>query len=187
MRSPRLAPNLTLRIRLAGLAFVATAAACELVVSPGALQDQDCGTGRKLCPVTAGGADLACVSVGSTAYGCASTSCTPCVLPNAQPICDSAGNCAILSCTESTNAEGDPIAIWYDCNGIQADGCESNTLEDPDNCGVCDHVCPTLNAAPNGVLCEHGFCKANDCLAGFSTCDGGSTTCVPPSSCGDGG
>jgi hypothetical protein len=172
---------------LGGLAVALAAGACELVVSPASLQDQQCGPGLKLCPLTAGGTDLSCVSVESPEYGCASTSCTPCLLPNAQADCDPTGKCAILSCVETTNAQGNPIAIWYNCNGIESDGCESNTLEDPDNCGVCGHACPTLHAAPSGVLCEQGLCQANECLPGFSTCDGGSGTCVSASSCNDGG
>lgn len=183
MRSPKSRFSLT----IAGFAVVVLGASCELVISPDSLQDQQCGSGLKLCPLTAGGTSFACVSVKSIEYGCASPSCTPCLLPNAQADCDSSGKCAILSCVETTNAAGNPIATWEDCNQGASDGCESNTLEDPDNCGACNHACPTLHAAPHGVLCEDGFCEANECVAGFSTCDGNSATCVPVSSCGDGG
>ena len=103
----------------------------------------------KLCPLTAGGTDLACVSTKRTQYGCASTSCSPCLLPNAQADCDPAGQCAILSCVETTNAQGNPIATWYDCNGTPSDGCESNTLQDPNNCvGVRVYVSGEASCGP---------------------------------------
>ncbi len=180
-------PAPTLRLVLLGLGILVAGGGCELIVSPGTLQNQQCGSGLKLCSLGAGGNNLDCVSTKNVEYGCALETCTPCDLPNAQPLCDPSGECAILSCDEMTDAKGNPIATWYDCNGDPGDGCEVNTLEDPKNCGTCGHPCPTDHAAPNGVLCEQGFCQANECVAGFSTCDGGSPICVPERSCGDGG
>jgi len=50
---------------------------------------------------------------------------------------------------------------FLDCNGLVDDGCESSAYTDPDNCGACGTVCPTLS---NGTrVCTNGTC-AEDCL-----------------------
>jgi hypothetical protein len=42
---------------------------------------------------------------------------------------------------------GDPLAAEID-----ADGCETHVLSDPDNCGECGNVCP------DGTTCQEGTC-----------------------------
>lgn len=52
---------------------------------------------------------------------------------------------------------------FVDCNGIPDDGCESEPLADPKNCGACGIECPA------GVACIHGACG---CPPGQIVCDG---------------
>lgn len=44
---------------------------------------------------------------------------------------------------------------FEDCNGVLEDGCETNLLEDPENCGLCGKVC----FSPNG----HDYCSMGEC------------------------
>lgn len=61
---------------------------------------------------------------------------------------------------------------FQDCNGLVDDGCESMSAMDPDNCGGCGIVCPTLS---NGTRsCVQGKC-AEDCLPPKVWCG---TACV---------
>jgi len=62
-----------------------------------------------------------------------------CSLPNATSAC-SAGVCTIASCN----------AGFADCNGLPADGCETDYLWDTNNCGGCGNYC-------NGI-CDNGGC-----------------------------
>lgn len=56
-----------------------------------------------------------------------------------------------------------------DCDGDTKNGCETNTNEDPKNCGTCG--APACADGPNGVAsCEGGSC-AFACNAGFGDCN----------------
>jgi hypothetical protein len=77
---------------------------------------------------------------------------------------------------------------YGDCNMNAADGCETNTNNDPNNCGACAHVCPVPT---NGVAgCANGICTLSACNAGFSNCNGDPVdgcefnTLVNPNNCG---
>lgn len=61
----------------------------------------------------------------------------------------------------------DPMLSQSDCNGDPADGCETNTYCDKDNCGGCGIKCP------DGVECLKGSCG----------CPTGLTACIP--GCGE--
>jgi hypothetical protein len=65
-----------------------------------------------------------------------------CTLPNAAEICNMA-QCLIAFCDSG----------YSDCNGITADGCETNTQFDPNNCGGCNVVCP------NPLTCVNAVCN----------------------------
>lgn len=51
--------------------------------------------------------------------------------------------------------------MFADCNDSPADGCETATADDPDNCGACGNKCK------DGVLCWKGACG---CPSGFTQC-----------------
>ncbi len=63
----------------------------------------------------------------------------PCQFLNASAACSN-GTCRIASC----------VGGWGDCNGSEADGCETNTRTDPAHCGAC------REAVPSGQYCVHG-------------------------------
>lgn len=107
--------------------------------------DGTCAEGRKKC-------DGLCVSVLDPAYGCATSSCTPCSIAYGFAICRD-GACGVGSC-EAKRA---------DCNSNATDGCETNTSNDPLHCGSC-------TAAP----CENGLVCADRCVA---TCPGSKAAC----------
>ena len=52
---------------------------------------------------------------------------------------------------------------FQDCNGIPDDGCESSSLEDPNNCGGCGIQCAA------GIACINGKCG---CPSGTTECNG---------------
>ena len=96
---------------------------------------------------------------------------------NGTPGC-AAGLCGVGSCN----------APFQNCNGSAADGCETNTAGDVNNCGACGNKCPLR---PNTVAtsCMAGACKFT-CQAGFADCDGNPVNgcevnlSADPSNCG---
>ncbi|MBK8258485.1 MAG: hypothetical protein IPK82_38230 [Polyangiaceae bacterium] len=83
---------------------------------------------------------------------------TICLFANATPQCAS-GQCGILMCN----------AGFDNCNGMLADGCETNLGTDPENCSTCGNACPSPpNAKPD---CLAGQCAFGGCLLGFGDCD----------------
>ena len=90
-----------------------------------------------------------------------------CSLANATTSC-TAGACAVTSCTTG----------FGNCNGLAADGCETNTQNDPDHCGACGNACLA------GQVCTAGRC-ASVCPAGQTDCAGAcSNTAFDPDHCG---
>ena len=88
-----------------------------------------------------------------------------CTVRNGTPECD-AGNCAVLSCESGfDNCNVD------DPDGGYADGCETNTNDDPMNCGVCGQVCSAVNGT---AACVNGQCRVMTCSAGYQNCNSGS-------------
>lgn len=116
-----------------------------------------CKSGFKLCE-----GSNACVALTDTETGCGNlTSCSPCLLPHAmQHICASG------ACYPSTCARG-----YSNCDGLAANGCETNTAQDPDNCNVCGEACPPR---PNtsAISCVDGGCQVGRCDAGYLDCNG---------------
>lgn len=72
--------------------------------------------------------------------------------------CDSAS----LSCQPLCNPN------TADCNGGSADGCETNLVADPDNCGGCDVSCSSNHVAKRAC---NGSCSGA-CQTGFEDCNG---------------
>lgn len=67
-----------------------------------------------------------------------------------------------------TNASVCPSGFG-DCNGVVADGCETNIVTSNAHCGVCGNACDFPNAS---ATCMSGACVIGACLDGFSDCDG---------------
>ena len=63
-----------------------------------------------------------------------------CVAANGNASC-TAGICGVASCN----------AGFADCDGIAANGCETNTNVSVNNCGTCGHVCAGTQACVSGV------------------------------------
>lgn len=83
---------------------------------------------------------------------------TPCELDNATAECDKTV-CELVECNDG----------FDNCNDNDEDGCESEVLEDPDNCGECLKKCEFGNAVAG---CEDGNCVIGECEEGFGNCDG---------------
>lgn len=110
----------------------------------------DCENTQKSC-------DNVCVPLDDPNIGCG-TSCVPCAIPNATPIC-AGDSCAIKTCSPG----------FENCDGMVANGCEVDTTGDTANCGGCDTLC----SAPNAMgQCVAGACSVGQCNMGFANCDG---------------
>ncbi len=80
-----------------------------------------------------------------------------CDLPNAFNECQNQA-CVIKSCKGG----------WANCDGIEANGCETNIGTDPGHCGGCGTQCNTTNGLPS---CTAGKCGIT-CTGSFGNCDG---------------
>jgi len=80
--------------------------------------------------------------------------------PNATSTC-TGGTCG-YTCSKSF------MRVFEDCNGIAADGCESNLASDQSNCGTCGKVCA-----------EGDTCITSSCQKPLSG-GGGQETISPP-------
>lgn len=70
----------------------------------------------------------------------------------------SAGRCAVAGCSGG----------YLDCNGLAADGCETNGNLDSNHCGTCTTRCDV----DFGVgACVGGSCIVGACAAGYADCD----------------
>ena len=71
-----------------------------------------------------------------------------------------AGTCAVTDCIDDT---------YEDCDGVLSNGCETDLLNDDNNCGACGNVCDLANSnsSCNGAgdcgvdSCDPGYCDAN--------------------------
>ena len=97
----------------------------------------------------------------------------------------------MASVTCSNNACDGACASGYDdCNGNkQLDGCESDPIVDPDNCGACGVACSNNHMATR--TCTASTCSGT-CGAGYADCDGNklsngceTNTNTDPNSCGN--
>ena len=100
-----------------------------------------------------------CVKVDDPAFGCSQTGCDGCpLLPNAQAAC-AGGVCVFGNCD----------AGFKNCDGNDANGCETNVEGDPTQCGACGSPCVVPHATPN---CVAGVCGVGTCANGYVDCDG---------------
>src|SRR5207244_2823823 len=74
------------------------------------------------------------------------------------------------------------VAPYADCNGNAADGCETNTSTDSNNCGGCSvHCRPADGGYDHGQHCSGGLC----CEYGFDNCGSGCVSLQSdPNHCG---
>lgn len=74
---------------------------------------------------------------------------------------------ALVSCIHGQCASGACEPGFADCDEA-VQGCETNLLEDPDNCGACALICPV---GPCGKHCHDGACTIASCTPGRADCD----------------
>jgi hypothetical protein len=87
-----------------------------------------------------------------------------CDIKNGMGTCD-AGTCAVVSCEPG----------FKNCNesaedGGISDGCETDTANDPDNCGGCGNGCDIENAIQK---CENSECVIGGCTQNHMDCNPG--------------
>jgi len=151
---------------------------CETATSTSVSNCGACGRACSLANATAGCAAGACTvaacragfgdcdrvasngcetNLGTTPAHCGACGAT-CSLANASAGC-SAGACTVASCN----------AGYGNCDGIAANGCETNVTVTPAHCGTCGAACSLANATAG---CAAGACTVASCNAGYGNCDG---------------
>lgn len=80
-----------------------------------------------------------------------------CAFPNGSTVCED-GVCELSACT----------AGFEDCDGVEANGCETNTRNSLNACGACGVVCEAENGT---ATCSAGVCGVQACNFGFDDCD----------------
>jgi hypothetical protein len=113
------------------------------------LYDRGVAAYRCLCPPGLTYCDGLCVDVSSDGANCGACGHL-CSQPGSKTF---VGVCSYGTCT-STCAAG-----LADCNGNSDDGCEVNTMSDPQNCGGCGVVCDGVA----GQACAGGRCVVEPC------------------------
>jgi hypothetical protein len=76
---------------------------------------------------------------------------------------------AAAQCTDGVCTLGSCHSGWDNCNGHPADGCETNTAGDVQNCGTCGNACSLPHATPS---CSYGTCIPGACDADWGNCNG---------------
>ncbi|MEZ4407961.1 MAG: hypothetical protein R3A52_16020 [Polyangiales bacterium] len=129
------------------------------------------GACRIACAAGLGDCDGAVTNGCETNLNVSATNCgacgRACSLANATAGCAS-GACTVASCNTG----------FANCNGMASDGCEVNTRNDNNHCGVCGNVCP------GGQRCSAGVCVST-CPSGQVACGSSCvTTATDPDHCG---
>jgi hypothetical protein len=81
-----------------------------------------------------------------------------CNLTSAIAAC-SAGQCVVQSCLSGKG----------NCDGNDANGCETNVTNNLQHCGTCGNVCALQHAT---AACTSGTCKITACTGDYKSCDG---------------
>ncbi len=80
---------------------------------------------------------------------------------------------ADVFCERSECLQSGCFAGWGDCNGMKADGCETNTKSSNAHCGGCNKKCEVSEGTG---ACEASACTVAACNPGFGDCDLSATT-----------
>ena len=144
---------------------------CEL----NGLDSNNCGRCGNKCNIAAG---EQCVNEGAgpeCAVPCVRFNMTDCGPEQCRDLLNDPRACG--SCFRACPAPGphqeaacrkgicelDCVAGFADCNGDPTDGCETNLLAHPGNCGACGHACNIAAGQP----CIAGQCLMTGCDAGI--------------------
>jgi len=145
------------------------------------IDPSNCGGCGKLCPFgpnsvascNAGTCAITCSSPFSNCDGNPSNGCEV-NIGNDTHNCGACGNaCPSDIPNASANCVNSMCSIqcapgYSNCDGNLANGCETLTASDPQNCGTCGNVCPT---GINGFTsCTSSACTIT-CNTGFANCD----------------
>lgn len=95
------------------------------------------------------------------AYGCVDLLNDPLNCGGCDSACRGAEDNEITSCKKGL-CHYECAPGFADCNGDQSDGCETNLLSNPGNCGACGHECNVAAGQP----CIEGACLMTECDAG---------------------
>ncbi len=115
------------------------------------------GTCRTTCPAGTTACGSACVNLQTSAANCGACG-RACALANATAGC-AAGACTIARCA----------AGFGNCDGMAANGCETNVNTSATSCGACGRAC--VAGANSTAACVAGACGVARCNAGFGNCD----------------
>jgi len=133
---------------------------CDLANSSETCANGACAVG--MCNAGFGNCDgqtpNGCETNLSTAVGNCGICGNVCNLANANEGC-AAGACTVASCEPG----------FGNCDGLAANGCETNLSTAVGNCGTCGNVCDLASA---NEACTNGVCGIATCQAGFDNCDG---------------
>jgi len=98
--------------------------------------------------------------------------------------CGSCGNACTVAhgwgvCVGAICKIGGCNPPWADCNGIYADGCETNLSRDSNNCGSCGHACGPNQVCCNSVCVDKQSFQtdANNCGTCGHPCNPGEVCC----------
>ncbi|MFZ4857114.1 MAG: hypothetical protein ACOYL3_12030 [Desulfuromonadaceae bacterium] len=123
--------------------------------SSGVCQLSYCSAGYANCdqnPNT--GCETNLMNSASNCGACGNT----CSLPNSLSYCQG-GACGISYC----------LAGFSNCDGLIANGCETNTMTSTANCGACGRSCTAANGT---AACSQGACSVASCNVSFYNVDG---------------
>ncbi len=138
-------------------AFANATAGC----SSGACTLGVCSTGYGNCDGVASNGCETSLAINPLHCG---TCANVCMIPGATAAC-TAGVCTATMCMPGRGH----------CNGIAADGCETDLTSSVANCGVCGNACSYPHATAS---CNLGACALGACVSGYGNCDG-----VPGNGC----
>jgi len=117
----------------------------------------NCDAGYRDCNMDASDGCETSTTTTMNCNGCGNV-CAP--APDATIGCTMSG-CAITACAGTKR----------NCDGMYANGCETNIATSPDHCGGCGVACvPGMRVT--GVACEASSCVITSCEVGYADCDG---------------